>query len=177
MTLFSPLSTPMFRNLKLRGRKPGCPGCDPAASSTGNLQEYEDDIEMCGVPEEESDNRVSAEELREALQSGRDLQIVDVRPEVEYGICSIPGSISMASDSAFLTMLISYDRHRSQPSFTGSVSSIQTAWCGGGGQGNLYRLQKGQRFTPRCSRPRERTGQLQHFRKGPTRRSKCVEQH
>lgn len=101
MTLFSPLSTPMFRNLKLRGRKPGCLGCDPTASSTRTLQEYEDVIEMCGIPEEESDNRVSAEDLREALRSGRELQIVDVRPEIEYGICSIPGSISMSSDGSF----------------------------------------------------------------------------
>lgn len=61
MTLFSPLSSPMFRNLKIRGRKPTCPGCGPASTeANGASSAVDDQAEYCGVLEAESDERISA---------------------------------------------------------------------------------------------------------------------
>lgn len=90
MTLFSPLSTPMFRNLRLRSRKPGCPGCaDP-----GILPALPEAVEQCGTTETDQDCRVSAKELKGVLESQQDVTIVDVRSPSEYSICSLPGSLS-----------------------------------------------------------------------------------
>lgn len=91
MTLFSPLSTPMFRNVKLRGRKPGCLGCDQAALPALEKQES---AFTCAVEEQGGDTRVSARSLQEAMQAGKPYILIDTRPEVEYGICSLPGSLS-----------------------------------------------------------------------------------
>lgn len=102
MTLYSPLSNPMFRNIKLRGRKPTCPGCGPDAQATTSL-DSNDTEEVCGVLEETTDSRLPARELLERLGSkgpsptSRAPLLIDVRPESEYSICSIPGSISEAS--------------------------------------------------------------------------------
>ncbi|KAL7009900.1 hypothetical protein EMMF5_000808 [Cystobasidiomycetes sp. EMM_F5] len=75
MTLFSTLSTPMFRNIKLRGRRIDCPGCGR-------------------VPVDVQED-IQPEELREAILSQQPIRILDVRPDVEFGICSIPGSINV----------------------------------------------------------------------------------
>jgi adenylyltransferase/sulfurtransferase len=97
MTLFSPLSFPMFRNVKLRGRKPGCPGCGTDVqrtrdASTSNVAD--EAAAFCGIAETPADARVSAKDLWETQETGRRPVLVDVRPAVEFGICALPGSLS-----------------------------------------------------------------------------------
>ena len=97
MTLFSPFSSPLFRNVKLRGRKPGCPGCgaevqltrDAYTSSVAN-----EAAAFCGIAETPEDARVSAKDLCEMQEAGRRPVLVDVRPAVEFGIYALPGSLS-----------------------------------------------------------------------------------
>ena len=93
MTLFSPLSAPMFRNVKLRGRKPGCLGCD-ASSRTESTHEEENDL-ACGTDEVEGDSRVTVKALQDIIKGGKPYVLIDTRSEVEFGICSLPEALSM----------------------------------------------------------------------------------
>ena len=92
---FSPDSP--FRTLKLRGRKAGCIGCDPAASSLtlDSLKDGQTDyIAFCGtrnldrVTEKEKIDVLEYAKLRE---QGKEHVLIDVREEVEWGICKIGG--------------------------------------------------------------------------------------
>lgn len=49
---------------------------------------------VCGTEEIADDTRISAKALQEAIQSGKPYVLIDTRPEVEYGICALPNSIS-----------------------------------------------------------------------------------
>lgn len=114
MTLFSPLSSPMFRNVKLRGREPGCPGCGAEVqlgrgaytSSVAN-----EAAAFCGIAEMPEDARVSAKDLWEMQETGRRPVLVDVRPAVEFDICALPGSLNLPHadirrDPSLLTALL-----------------------------------------------------------------------
>lgn len=94
MTLFSPLAAPMFRTLKLRGRKPGCPGCGNSDTAMKQYLAAETTGPTCGTEEIADDTRISAKGLQEAIQSSKPYILIDTRPEVEYGICALPNSIS-----------------------------------------------------------------------------------
>ena len=80
-----------FRELKLR-KDPKCPVCGETPSLT-ELIDYE---QFCGIgPEVEEPTgieEVTARELKEELDQGKDLYILDVRNPVEYEICRIEGS-------------------------------------------------------------------------------------
>jgi adenylyltransferase/sulfurtransferase len=83
-----------FRELKLR-KDPDCPICGANASIT-QLIDYE---EFCGLKAEpatgqtETADEISALELSQRLQQGRDVQIIDVREPHEYEIARIPDSV------------------------------------------------------------------------------------
>ena len=94
MTLFSPLSAPMFRNEKLRGRKPGCLGCD---APTNNGIAHEEELNLaCGTDEVEADSRISVKALQEVMQGRKPYVLIDTRSEIEFGICSLPEALSMS---------------------------------------------------------------------------------
>ena len=81
-----------FRELKLR-RNPDCPACGDHPTLT-ELIDYE---QFCGIApgaEEVSDeiDEISALELHQELQEGKEIFILDVRNPEEYEICSIQGS-------------------------------------------------------------------------------------
>ncbi|MCA1621990.1 MAG: molybdopterin-synthase adenylyltransferase MoeB [Acidobacteria bacterium] len=85
-----------FRELKLR-KDPGCPVCGENPTVKG-LIDYE---EFCGLrpPAEtttvtggEQMEEISATELKERLDRGDDLQIIDVREPNEYEVARIPGA-------------------------------------------------------------------------------------
>jgi adenylyltransferase/sulfurtransferase len=84
-----------FRELKLR-RDPSCPVCGEHPTITG-LIDYE---QFCGIRGEEleekhlgTDWEISPRALRERLDAGEDLVILDVRNPEEAAISRIPGSI------------------------------------------------------------------------------------
>jgi rhodanese-related sulfurtransferase len=85
-----------FRELKLR-KDPKCPICGEHPTIT-ELIDYE---EFCGLraqPDEalsekkEKLQEISALELKERIELGRDIQIIDVREPNEYEIARIPGT-------------------------------------------------------------------------------------
>ena len=99
MLLYSAYSSPSFRDLKLRGKKKGCIACDLEKReisldklSNGRL----DYVAFCGTRKED---RVAEEEKidvhRYAEVRKQEHLLIDVRPEVEWGICKLAGAISM----------------------------------------------------------------------------------
>ncbi|KAI8933726.1 hypothetical protein NX059_009442 [Plenodomus lindquistii] len=111
LLIFSAYSTPMFRSIRLRSRKPKCAACSahatitPQALDSGSL----DYVQFCGsidavdalTPRE----RISAEnyaKLRSGVNpftgtpSSKDNHIlVDVREKVQFELCSIDGSVNV----------------------------------------------------------------------------------
>ncbi len=81
-----------FRELKLK-KDPNCPVCGENAT----IKELIDYEEFCGIgPEDEATptgvEEVSAKELKEELDQGKDVYLLDVRNPVEYEISRIEGS-------------------------------------------------------------------------------------
>jgi adenylyltransferase/sulfurtransferase len=85
-----------FRELKLR-KDPSCPICGEHATIKA-LIDYE---EFCGLKppplennraEEQKMEEITATELKQRLDSGDDIQIIDVREPNEYDIARIPGT-------------------------------------------------------------------------------------
>jgi molybdopterin/thiamine biosynthesis adenylyltransferase/rhodanese-related sulfurtransferase len=81
-----------FREFKVK-RNPNCPVCGDAPTIT-RLIDYE---QFCGVRGEEpapeaEDGEVTVEELKERLDSGEEVFILDVRNPEEYQICRIASS-------------------------------------------------------------------------------------
>ena len=82
-----------FRELKLR-KNPDCPVC----GDNPTIKELIDYEEFCGVtpqPPAATENKmeeITATELKQRLDRGDDIQIIDVREPHEYEIALIPGS-------------------------------------------------------------------------------------
>src|SRR5438876_1715952 len=82
-----------FRELKLR-KNPDCPVC----GDNPTIKELIDYEEFCGVtppPPAAAENKmeeITATELKQRLDHGDDIQIIDVREPHEYEIALIPGS-------------------------------------------------------------------------------------
>jgi sulfur-carrier protein adenylyltransferase/sulfurtransferase len=85
-----------FRELKLR-KDPECPVCGERAT----IKELIDYEEFCGLrptpaPPQTEEKRqmeeITATELKQRLDRGDDIQIIDVREPHEYDIASIPGT-------------------------------------------------------------------------------------
>lgn len=81
-----------FRQVKLR-KNPDCPVCGENPTVT-ELIDYE---EFCGLPNsveesEETLEQITATELKQRLDAGEDLQLIDVREPHEYEIAKIPNT-------------------------------------------------------------------------------------
>jgi len=121
LLLFSAYSSPMFRSIRLRSRKPKCAACSthatisPRALTTGSM----DYVQFCGSVEPinalSPQERISAESyarLRSGVNpftgtaSSRDGHVlVDVRDTVQFELCSIPGSINVPFSDVAATPL------------------------------------------------------------------------
>jgi adenylyltransferase/sulfurtransferase len=81
-----------FREFKVR-RNPNCPVCGDKPAIT-QLIDYE---QFCGLRGEESpkvtEGDITAEELKQRLDRGEDLFILDVRNPEEYQICRLPTGV------------------------------------------------------------------------------------
>ncbi|KAH9925534.1 uncharacterized protein B0H18DRAFT_1008862 [Fomitopsis serialis] len=107
MLMYSALTTPSFRSIKLRTRRPTCPACGtvPERERVEKINDT-DYVAFCGGPRpdwvargvegaDDGIKRIRATELHEALNSsGRQVKVVDVRPPTEFGICHLPGSFN-----------------------------------------------------------------------------------
>jgi adenylyltransferase/sulfurtransferase len=82
-----------FRELKLR-KNPDCPACGKNPTIT-KLIDYE---EFCGIrgeeaPAEVTTDEIEVEELKQRLDRGEDIYVLDVREPHEYDICNIGGHL------------------------------------------------------------------------------------
>jgi len=83
-----------YRTIKVR-KDPNCPLCGEHPTQTALLEDYED---FCGAVSDEAAEAVqgatiTATELKEWQDAGKDFLLVDVREPAEYEIISIPGSV------------------------------------------------------------------------------------
>ena len=99
MFVFSALSSPPFRSVRLKGRRVGCIACSGKASITAEALKSGkiDYTAFCGVQNPililgECD-RVSAKEYS-LLQQG-DHVLLDVRDRTQFGLCSLEGSVNL----------------------------------------------------------------------------------
>src|SRR5581483_1950967 len=82
-----------FRELKLR-KNPDCPACGKNPTIT-KLIDYE---QFCGIrgeeaPVEVTTDEIQVEELKQRLDRGDDIYILDVREPHEYDICNLGGHL------------------------------------------------------------------------------------
>jgi adenylyltransferase/sulfurtransferase len=85
--------TMSFKQLRLR-RNPECPLCGENATIT-ELQDY---VAFCGVEDEgvyDGVEEITAAQLKERLENGDDIDMVDVREPHEWAICRIDGARSV----------------------------------------------------------------------------------
>ncbi len=87
-----------FRELKLR-KNPDCPACGKNPTIT-KLIDYQ---EFCGIrgeeaPAEVTTSEMQVEELKQRLDRGDDLFVLDVREPHEYQICNINGHLIPLGD-------------------------------------------------------------------------------
>ncbi|WWC59229.1 uncharacterized protein I303_101779 [Kwoniella dejecticola CBS 10117] len=103
-------SNPLIRTIRMKGPSPKCIACGPDASITDNLDIYGYESFCAGamVPDVDDESglvdgvegeRLSVKELADLLNTdsalGSKIHLVDTRPPVEFGICSLPGSINI----------------------------------------------------------------------------------
>ena len=82
-----------YRKIKVR-KDPNCALCGENPTVTDLLEDYED---FCGAVSAEAeeavvDSTITAQELKEWQDAGKDIFLVDVREPAEYEIVRIPGS-------------------------------------------------------------------------------------
>ncbi|KAH7919367.1 hypothetical protein BV22DRAFT_1075308 [Leucogyrophana mollusca] len=100
LLLFSALTMPFFRSIKLRAKKPTCTSCGEGGMKLGAIEET-DYVAFCGglrpnweergLSAGHPGSRIRAQELKTALESGTKVTLIDVRPRTEFGICRLPG--------------------------------------------------------------------------------------
>jgi adenylyltransferase/sulfurtransferase len=83
-----------YRKIKVR-KDPNCALCGANPTVTDLLEDYED---FCGAVSDEAaaavvDATITAAELKEWQDAGKDFLLVDVREAAEYDIVRIPGSV------------------------------------------------------------------------------------
>lgn len=100
--IFSAYSTPPFRNVRLRRRRVNCLACSENASiSVDSLRAGSTDyVQFCGSSSPVSllgpNERINAMEYNGRFSSNRgDGHLIDVREEVQFGICSLPNSVNI----------------------------------------------------------------------------------
>ncbi|KAL4807867.1 hypothetical protein BDV18DRAFT_109559 [Aspergillus unguis] len=100
LLIFSAYSTPQFRTIKLRSRRPNCAVCSSEASVTleGVKSGSMDYVFFCGsvYPEDllSSEERVTPLEYQKGY-SAANRHIIDVREKVQFDICSLDNSINI----------------------------------------------------------------------------------
>ncbi|KAI9481271.1 MAG: hypothetical protein EXX96DRAFT_566085 [Benjaminiella poitrasii] len=99
--IFSGMSNPMFRTIRLRERKKDCAICGENPTMT----ELIDYVQFCqGAANDKTvdekllgpEERMSVQEYRK--QCEKDHLLIDVRPIIQFGICSLPNSVNIPID-------------------------------------------------------------------------------
>ncbi|WVR04465.1 hypothetical protein IAU60_001468 [Kwoniella sp. DSM 27419] len=103
-------SSPLIRTIRLKPPSAKCIVCGPTPTISDDLDQFEYESfcagamgegdetgEETGLAEGEAEERVSAKEFSDILERAgtTGVMIVDTRPPVEFGICSLPGSTNI----------------------------------------------------------------------------------
>jgi adenylyltransferase/sulfurtransferase len=82
-----------YRKIKVR-KDPDCVLCGPNATLTDLMEDYDDFCGAVSVEAQEAvvDSTITARELKEWQDAGKDVFLVDVREPAEFEIVSIPGA-------------------------------------------------------------------------------------
>ncbi|KAI6155337.1 hypothetical protein BKA82DRAFT_991737 [Pisolithus tinctorius] len=104
LLLFSAISSPPFRSIKLRARQPTCPACGQQGPKP-HIIEGTDYVTFCGGARPNwleqgliagsPGERIRVEDLRREMDLQEQYLLIDVRPRTEFGICHLPGSKSI----------------------------------------------------------------------------------
>jgi adenylyltransferase/sulfurtransferase len=102
MLLFSAYSNPLFRQVRLAGKRRKCAACSSFQTITEQtlLSGSIDYATVCGLSSPVNilgkDERLEARDLKDVLDAEtRPYAILDVRDETQYAICPLPGSINI----------------------------------------------------------------------------------
>ncbi|KIJ23452.1 hypothetical protein M422DRAFT_56831 [Sphaerobolus stellatus SS14] len=86
------MSSPPFRTMKLRSKKPTCPACGLKGQKVGQIEDIDyvafcggnaPDYEATGLKEGRSGHRIKPKDMQQILQK-ENVRIIDVRPPIEY---------------------------------------------------------------------------------------------
>ncbi|KAI8096313.1 Molybdopterin-synthase sulfurtransferase [Halteromyces radiatus] len=101
--IFSALSNPMFRTMKLRNKKKDCQICGEHPTIT-QLIDY---VAFCGTGADDKnisqsilgpDQRITATEYQKILEQDQSHVLLDVRPTLQLDICQLPHSLNIPID-------------------------------------------------------------------------------
>lgn len=102
MLLFSAYSNPLFRQIRLAGKRRKCAACSSFQTITEQtlVSGSIDYATICGLSSPvnilEKEERLEARDLKDVLDAEtKPYVVLDVRDETQYGICSLPGSINI----------------------------------------------------------------------------------
>jgi len=106
LLVFSALSTPPFRTVRIRGKRVDCAACGSEVHRRGKIEET-DYVSFCGgnLPDWEQTGlvagqaRISPQDLNETIATfgttSAPFKLIDVRSSAEFGICHLPSSESI----------------------------------------------------------------------------------
>ncbi|KAI7902200.1 uncharacterized protein BX663DRAFT_512078 [Cokeromyces recurvatus] len=99
--IFSGMSNPMFRTMRLREKKKDCAICGENPTMT----ELIDYVQFCqgAANDKVTDEHILRQDERISVQEYCDCRLkdhllIDVRPPVQFGICSLPNSVNIPID-------------------------------------------------------------------------------
>lgn len=102
MLIFSAMSSPPFRSLRMRGKRKNCVSCssEPVITRNSLLSGSLDYVQFCGLAEPvnilSSAERIGPAAFRDEHEKvDPNHVLIDVRDEPQYGICSLPDSINI----------------------------------------------------------------------------------
>ncbi|KAL4909509.1 hypothetical protein BDW74DRAFT_82865 [Aspergillus multicolor] len=127
LLIFSAYSTPQFRTIKLRSRRPNCAVC--SAEATVTLESVKsgsmDYVFFCGTVDPEDilspEERVTPLEYRNGDSAGPEKHVIDVREKVQFDICNLENSINIPMStilaSAYSAPATEVDEQKPLPSW------------------------------------------------------------
>ncbi|EGN99033.1 hypothetical protein SERLA73DRAFT_181808 [Serpula lacrymans var. lacrymans S7.3] len=101
MFLFSAISVPAYRAVKLRSRRKTCSACGEEDAKIGTIEET-DYVAFCGgqrpnweergLIDDKPGFRAKVKSLKDDIDANGNVCVIDVRSPTEFGICNLPGS-------------------------------------------------------------------------------------
>lgn len=100
MLLLSGAADPMFRTVRMRGRRKDCFACgDKASLSLGVMESSMDYVQFCGIERCKKilppQDRISALDFAKIVRESKEYLLLDVREKEHFDLCSIPGSVNV----------------------------------------------------------------------------------